>query len=55
MRHNFGAHQKLFKYFKTSDHEEFFTRMSVKHLLSRTILMIISSKVIFSSVILSVH
>jgi len=32
IRHNFGAHQKLFKYFKTSDHEEFFkfTRMSVE-------------------------
>jgi len=33
---HFGAHQKLFKYFKTSDHEEFFkfTKMSVEHLLS---------------------
>lgn len=31
MRQNFGAHQKLFKYFKTSDHEELFkfTRMSI--------------------------
>lgn len=31
MRYNFGAHHKLFKYFKTSDHEELFnfTRMSV--------------------------
>ncbi|XP_071559875.1 putative nuclease HARBI1 isoform X1 [Temnothorax nylanderi] len=32
MRHNFGAHQNLFKYFKASDHEELFkfTRMSVE-------------------------
>ncbi|XP_024871913.1 protein ANTAGONIST OF LIKE HETEROCHROMATIN PROTEIN 1-like [Temnothorax curvispinosus] len=32
MRNNFGAHEKLFAYFKTSDHEELFkfTRMSVE-------------------------
>lgn len=32
IRQNFGAHQKLLQYFKTSDHEEFFkfTRMSVE-------------------------
>jgi len=32
IRHNFGAHQKLLQYFKTSNHEEFltFTRMSVE-------------------------
>lgn len=32
MRQNFGAHRKLFTYFKTSNHEEFFkfTRMSVQ-------------------------
>lgn len=32
IRHNIGAHEKLFKYFKISDHEEFFkfTRMSVE-------------------------
>lgn len=32
MRQNFGTHRKLFTYFKTSDHEEFFkfTRMSVQ-------------------------
>jgi len=32
MRKNFGAHRKLFAYFKTSDYEEFFklTRMSVQ-------------------------
>nr|XP_012222208.1 PREDICTED: uncharacterized protein LOC105672076 [Linepithema humile] len=32
IRQNFGAHQKLLQYFKTSDHKEFFkfTRMSVE-------------------------
>lgn len=32
VRHNIGAHEKLFKYFKISDHEEFFkfTRISVE-------------------------
>lgn len=32
IRHELGAHQKLFMYFQTNDHEEFynFTRMSVQ-------------------------
>ena len=32
IRQNFGAHKKLFTYFRISDHEEFFklTRMSVQ-------------------------
>lgn len=32
IRKNLGAHEKLFKYFKTRDHEEFFkfTRISVE-------------------------